>query len=77
MTLKSDLSAYQEHWNAVEEFLTEERRLAQVELRWRQLNAAYGMVKALGLLKPDPSELGVFARWAKLKEKALSQPPKP
>ena len=73
MMLKSDLQAYQERWKAVEEVQAEERRTASLELRWLQLNAAYGMAKGLGLLRPDPSELGVFERWAKLKEK-LSRP---
>jgi hypothetical protein len=35
------------------------------------LNAAYGIARGLGLLEPDPSEAGVFERWAKLKEKAV------
>lgn len=73
MMSKSDLQAYQERWKAVEEVQAEERRTASLELRWLQLNAAYGMAKGLGLLRPDPSELGVFERWAKLKEK-LSHP---
>jgi len=33
------------------------------------LNAAYALAKGLGLLQPDPSEMEVFQRWAKLKEK--------
>ena len=75
MTLKNDLRAYQEHWPAVEEIQAEERRSASLELRWRQLNAAYGMAKGLGLLQPDLSEMEVFERWAKLKEKATSHQP--
>jgi hypothetical protein len=76
MTLKSDLLAYQERWMAVEEIQSKERRFAPLKLRWRQLNAAYGMAKGLGLLQPDPSESGVFERWAKLKEKAAIWFPK-
>lgn len=76
MTLENDLRAYQERWKAVEAIQAEERRSASLELRWRQLNAAYGMAKGLGLLQPDPSEMEVFERWAKLKEKANSLPPK-
>ncbi len=70
MTLKQDLLAYQERWKAVEAIQREERASASLELRWRQLNAAYGMAKALGLLQPDPSEMEVFERWAKIKEHA-------
>jgi len=76
MTLKSDLIAYQARWAAVEAIQREERRSASLALRWQQLNAAYGMAKGLGLLQPDLSEMEVFIRWAKLKEKATSQPPK-
>jgi hypothetical protein len=77
MVLKSELIAYQARWNALEEIQKEERLTASLELCWKQLNAAYGMAKGLGLLQPDPSEAGVFARWAKLKEKAVSRKPKP
>jgi hypothetical protein len=45
-----------------------------LELRWQQINAAFGLAKGLGLLKPDPSEMEVFERWAKLKEKATDLP---
>ena len=76
MTLVEDLSAYQARWKAVEAVQREERRSASFELRWRQLNAAYGMAKGLGLLQPDPSEVEVFEQWAKLKENAVSQPRK-
>ncbi len=76
MTLKDDLKAYQARWAQVEAVVTEERRTASFELRWRQLNTAYAMAKGLGLLREDPSEAGVFERWAKLKEKAANQLPK-
>lgn len=72
MTRTEEFIAYQSRWEAVEAVIVEERRLASFELRWRQLNAAYGIAKGLGLLEPDPSEAGVFERWAKLKEKAVS-----
>lgn len=60
----------------METVVAEERRTASLELRWQQLNTAYAMAKGLGLLREDPSEAGVFERWAKLKEKAANQPPK-
>ncbi|MBN2548280.1 MAG: hypothetical protein JXB15_03915 [Anaerolineales bacterium] len=76
MTLRDDLKAYCDRWIEVEEIERQELRNASIELRWRQLNAAYGMAEELGLLQPDPSEFGVFERWAKLKEKATDPPPK-
>ena len=76
MSLKSDLLAYRERWAAVDAFQQEERRTASLELRWRQLNAAYGLAKGLGLLQPDPSEMEVFERWARLKEKAIRLDPR-
>jgi hypothetical protein len=68
------MQAYQARWKAIEEFQMEERRSAPLELRWRQLNAAYGLAKGLGLLQPDPTESEVHKRWAYLKEKATNQP---
>ena len=73
MTTRENLKAYLDRWAVVESIVEEERRTASFELRWRQLNAAYAMAKGLGLLAEDPSEAGVFERWAKLKEKAASQ----
>lgn len=73
MTLKDDMIAYQARWAEVEAVIKEERRKAPLELRWRQLNAAYALAQGLGLLKEDQSEAGVFQRWAMLKEKEASQ----
>jgi hypothetical protein len=75
MTLKDDLKAYRARWAEVEAVVNEERQTASFELRWQQLNTAYAMAKGLGLLREDPSEAGVFERWAKLKEKSANQPP--
>lgn len=69
------MQVYRAGWKAVEEVHTEERRSASLELRWRQLNAAYGLAKGLGFLQPDPDELEVYKRWAALKEKASGQNP--
>lgn len=76
MALKNDMQLYKARWKAVEEIQLAERRSASIELRWRQLNAAFGMAKGLGLIQSDMSETEVFKRWAKLKEKATSQPPR-
>lgn len=67
------MKVYQAGWKAVEEVQMEERRSASLELRWQQLNAAYGLAKGLGLLQPDPDEMEVIKRWAILKEKAIGQ----
>jgi hypothetical protein len=76
MTLKEEWKAYQARWAQVEAVVSEERRTASLEVRWRQLNTAFIMAKELGLAREDPSEAEVIERWAKLKEKADSQPPK-
>jgi hypothetical protein len=67
MDLKSQLQAYLARWKAVKEIQAEERRTATYQLRWRQLNAAFGIAKGLGLLNADASEMEVHLRWAKLK----------
>ena len=76
MALKQDLQTYIARWHAIEAVQAEERRSASLSLRWQQLNAAYGIARGLGLLQPDASEAGVFAKWAKLKEKAAEQRPR-
>jgi hypothetical protein len=73
MAFKELVQVYQARWKAIEEIQMEERRSASLELRWRQLNAAYGLAKGLGLLQPDPTELEIIKRWALLKEEATSQ----
>ena len=77
MTLKEDLKVNQVRWAEVEAVNAQERRSASMELRWHQLNSAYGMAKGLGLLREDSSEIGVWERWAELKEKAANQNPNP
>ena len=69
MTMKSEMKAYKARWAMVEAIKLEERKSASISLRWQQLNTAYAMAKGLGLLRPDPSEMGVYERWAKIKEK--------
>lgn len=73
MALQSEVSAYLARWSAVEAVQRQERMNAPMELRWRQLNAAFAIAKGLGMIKPDESETGVIERWAKIKEKALNQ----
>jgi len=73
VTLREDLQADQARWAEVDAVIKEQRRSASLELRWRQLNAAYAMAKELGFVRPDPVNFEVIARWAKLKENADSQ----
>jgi hypothetical protein len=75
MTLASDLRAYKKHWEQVTIMQNQEKRSASLELRWQQLNAAYSMAKGLNLIQSEPSEAGVYQRWAKLKEKVKSKYP--
>ena len=75
MTLKEDLKAYQSRCAEVEAVVAEERRIASLELRWQQLNAAWAMAIGLGMRQEDTSEAGVFERWVKLKEKATGRLP--
>ena len=76
MDLKQLMQVYQAGWKAVEEVQREERRTATMDLRWRQLNAAFGLAKGLGILQPDSTEEEVIKRWAILKDKATRQNPK-
>jgi hypothetical protein len=76
MVLKELMQVYQAGWKAVEEVQREERRSASLDLRWRQLNAVYGLAKGLGILQPDSTEAEVIKRWAILKNKANRQNPK-
>jgi hypothetical protein len=69
MAFKDDLIAWRARWSEAESVILAERRSAPLELRWKQLNSAFAMAKGLGLLRPDPSEMEVFQKWAKLKEK--------
>jgi hypothetical protein len=74
VTQNDNLKAYLARWAEIDLVIREEQSAAPLELRWQQLNAAYAMALGLGLLQEDPSEVGVYGRWAKLKEKAASQP---
>jgi hypothetical protein len=76
MSLKDELRAYRTRWVEVDAVVAEERRMASIELRWQQLNAAYAMAIGLGLRQEDTSEAGVFERWVKLKEIAVGLLPK-
>jgi hypothetical protein len=61
-------------WRAVEEIRQQEARAATLELRWRQLNALYGLAKGLQLGPQPPDAMQGYERWAKLKENAAHHP---
>lgn len=67
MSLKDEMKGYRERWAAVEAIVAQERAAATIDERWRQINQAYAIGFALGLVRPDPSEQEVYERWAKLK----------
>jgi hypothetical protein len=73
MALKNDLKADRARWKRVDRFIQKERRIASIELRWKQLNSAYRMAKSLGRVQPDPTKMDVYQIWAGLKEKAAGQ----
>lgn len=69
MDADSDIKSYRDRWKVVEEFEREELRSLSMETRLQQMITIWRMAVGLGFsFKPDPSEMEVFARWAKLKE---------
>jgi hypothetical protein len=75
MTLKDDMIAYRERWQAVAEIELQEFRAATIETKWQQLNSIIRLAIGLGIFKVDPSEEEVHLRWATLKEKADDHQP--
>lgn len=67
------MQSYQARWEAVKKIQDEEQRFASLELRWRQLNAAYGLGKSLGFQHHDADEMKVVNRWANLKKQAINR----
>jgi hypothetical protein len=69
MDTNFDIKFYRERWKAVEEFELEELRLLSMEARLQQMNTIWRLGLGLGFsFEPDPSEMEIFTRWAKLKE---------
>ncbi|MFA4947868.1 MAG: hypothetical protein WC674_05065 [Candidatus Krumholzibacteriia bacterium] len=67
---KAQAQQFRHRWRAVEEIQKREARTATLELRWRQLNAAYSLSMSLKLVSDQPDETRGYERWARLKEKA-------
>lgn len=69
METNLDIRFYRNRWKAIEEFELEELRLLSMETRLQQMNTIWRLGLGLGFsFEPDPGEMEVFARWAKLKE---------
>ena len=69
MDANSDIKSYRDRWKAVEEFEREELRSLSMETRLQQMITIWRMAAGVGFLfEPDPGEMEVFARCAKLKE---------
>ncbi|HSL30360.1 MAG TPA: hypothetical protein VK900_14265 [Anaerolineales bacterium] len=64
-----DIKSYRDRWKAVEEFEREELRSLSMGDRLQQMITIWRMAVGLGFsFEPDPSEMEVYTRWAKLKE---------
>ncbi|RPH73302.1 hypothetical protein EHM76_05470 [bacterium] len=71
--MNEEMKAYRARWQAVAEIERQELQAASLDERWQQLNAAISLAIGLGIMNSDPSEEGVYQRWAKLKGLANSQ----
>ena len=59
-----------DRWKAVEEIERQELRASTIKQNWEKLNAIMLRAKRLKLTRHnDNSEMEVFLRWAKLKDK--------
>ncbi len=67
---RTQAAHYRSRWRAVEAAQTRLTRSATVALRWRQLNAAYDLGRALQLAAVDTDEAAVHLRWGRLREHA-------
>lgn len=65
---RQDAEEFRQRWQAVAEIEAQELREATIELRWRQLNAIWGLARGLGLPAPERDEEVVRQRWIKIKE---------
>ena len=66
---KVQAQQFRNRWQEVEEIQQKEARRATFELRWRKLNAVFGMGQGLKLAADHLDEMQVYQRWAKLKER--------
>jgi hypothetical protein len=73
MSLREDLIAYKERWNAVAEIEQQELRETSMAQKWQQLNAIIALAIRLAIFTPDPREEEVYLRWGILKEKEIKK----
>ena len=67
---KKQAKLFRERWQAVSQIEQEEEKAASFEQRWQQLNAIIRLAAGLALpLQSDDSEIAVYYRWAKVKQK--------
>jgi hypothetical protein len=71
---KERVRQYRQRWQAVRMVQKEEARRASLEVRWRQLNAAFSMGIGLQFKVNNLDEMRVYRRWAKLKENQAQHP---
>ena len=70
MDANLDMKLYRERWKAVEEFERKELRSLSMQTRLEQMNIIWRMGIGLNFsFNSDDSEMAVFSRWAKLKER--------
>jgi hypothetical protein len=61
---------YLDRWEAIEKIEKNEASVTNIDQRWRQLNALYGMGISLGLLAKisNDDETSVWQRWNLLRK---------
>ena len=67
--VNTELRAYRERWQAVEEMELQESRDASIQVRWQQLNSLVRLAAGLGL-RMECDEEPVRERWLRLKARA-------
>jgi hypothetical protein len=67
--INSEIKAYRERWEALEDMERQEQRSSSIALRWKQLNSILCLAIGLGLPleNPDSQDELVRRRWLKLK----------
>jgi len=73
MTLEEEMRIYKARWEALDAVRNEELKAATYEDRWLKLNFAYGLGKALGFKQDQTSEMEIYLRWAKIKDRLVKK----
>lgn len=66
------LKTYRQRWEAIEQQERLELKASTIDMRWKQVNAIWGLAKALGIEVPsdERGEEIIRKRWAKLRAKS-------